>query len=170
MTESASDKTTAPGIPLWIERLLSGAVAIIIFAMMSLTFVDVFFRYFFNAPIPGSFEIVQFLLALLIFSALPLVSGAGGHITVDLFEHMIRGRAGRVRRIGVDIVNICGVALIGYLMWRQAQTFARYEKVTGYLELPLAALAYGLTALAVVLLFVHLSLFWHRLHATENGA
>ena len=50
----------------WFNRVLAGISNIVLFAMMVLTFVDVWARYGFNAPIPGGFEITEFLLVILV--------------------------------------------------------------------------------------------------------
>lgn len=66
-------------------------IAVAVFGMAAWTFVDVIGRYFFNAPIPGSFEIVGLILGIAMIGAFPLVSFRERHITVGLFDAFIRG-------------------------------------------------------------------------------
>ena len=71
----------------WTDRVLGFVAAAVLFAMMTLTFVDVFGRKFFTKPIYGAYEITEFLMGMLIFSALPLVTARQGHVTIDVFDH-----------------------------------------------------------------------------------
>jgi len=157
------DRPLSAAMPRWLERTLNGIVACVIFSMMALIFADVFLRYFFNSPIVGSFEIVQFQLALAIFSALPLLSATDGHIVVGLFDGVFRGTIRRVQQVGVSLVSIAALGLIAWLVVLQGRTALRYDKVTGFLELPLAWLNFAMAVLAFVALMVQAALLYHRL-------
>jgi TRAP-type transport system small permease protein len=78
-------------------------IAVAVFSMAGLTFVDVIGRYFFNAPIPGAFEIVGLILGIAMIGAFPLVTFQERHITVDLFDSFIRGRFRRIRAVVVRL-------------------------------------------------------------------
>ena len=156
-----NDCPRATVMSYWLERILNGIIACLVFSMMALIFADVLLRYFFNSPIAGSFEIVQFQLALVIFAALPLVSASQGHIVVSLFDGMFRGALGRVQRVSVGLVSIAALGLMAWLMVLQGRTALRFGKVTGYLELPLAWLNFAMAVLAVVTLLVQAALLWH---------
>lgn len=84
-------------------------IAVAVFGMAAWTFVDVIGRYFFNAPIPGSFEIVGLILGIAMIGAFPLVSFGERHITVGLFDGFIRGGA-RVFRNFVVRLGTAGMA------------------------------------------------------------
>jgi TRAP-type C4-dicarboxylate transport system permease small subunit len=143
--------------------VLRGLVAAAVFAMMALIFVDVFLRYLFNAPIAGSLEIIQFLLAIVIFAALPLVSASQGHITVGLLEGLFLGQGRRVQKAVVSLISVGALALIASLMVRQGLSAARFQKVTGYLELPLSWLAFAMAGLAAVTALVQAASLWSGL-------
>lgn len=165
MTDTMPDPAV---MPRWLERILNAIVALVVFSMMALIFTDVFLRYFLNAPIAGSFEIVQFQLALVIFAALPLASATDQHIVVGVFDSFFQGRLRRVQQAGVTLVSIGALALISWLLFLQGRTALRYDKVTGYLELPLAWLDFAMAALAFVTLVVMVALFVSRLRAPES--
>ena len=88
-----SDPIAGPGADFstrfnFIVRHALGVIAAsVLFFMMMLTVFDVAGRFFLAKPIPGSFELMEFGLAIVIFSALPLVTWDRGHITVSLLEH-----------------------------------------------------------------------------------
>ena len=84
--------------------------SITLFALMVLTFCDVILRSAFNAPIEAATELTRIAIALIVFSALPLLSARGQHISVDLLDPLFaRFRLARWRD---GLVNIlCGVML-----------------------------------------------------------
>jgi TRAP-type C4-dicarboxylate transport system permease small subunit len=98
-----------------LKLLALVAVAVAVFAMAGLTFVDVIGRYFFNAPIPGAFEIVGLILGIAMIGAFPLVTFQERHITVDLFDSFIRGRFRRVRQVTVRLGT---AAMAGFMAER----------------------------------------------------
>lgn len=165
-----NDRPPTAAMPRWLERILNAIVALVIFSMMALIFADVLLRYLFNAPIAGSFEIMQFQLALVIFAALPLVSACEEHIVVSLFDGVFRGTIRRIQQVGVSLVSIAALGLVAWLMVLQGRTALRYDKVTGYLELPLAGLDFAMAALALVALLVQTALLWHRLRGRSAAS
>src|SRR3546814_2728132 len=58
-----------------IEKVVCGFAATILFCLMVCTFVDVVGRYVFNSPLPGALELTEIMMASLIFTILPVVSG-----------------------------------------------------------------------------------------------
>jgi len=78
-------------------------IAAAVFGMAAWTFIDVIGRYFFNAPIPGSFEIVGLILGIAMIGAFPLVSFGERHITVGLFDGFIKGSARLYRNFFVRL-------------------------------------------------------------------
>lgn len=153
----------ATGHVTWLDRALLVIVAVVMFAMMALTFVDVFARYLFASPIPGAFEIIQFLMALAIFCALPVVTRKEAHIVVGLFETFMVGRLGWVRRLGVLSFSAAVIALVAYQMWRQGDQLREGQHITGFLEVPIAPIAYAMSVLSWITLVVLAGMIWRHL-------
>lgn len=156
-------------LPVFVSAALRGLIALDVFAMMALIFVDVFLRYLFSAPIPGGFEIVQFMLAILIFTSLPLVTWAEGHIVVSIFEKFFVGRRGVIQKIGVTIVSIASLLLIAFLMWRQAESLQSSQQVTGFLEWRIFPIAYFMCALSLIAVAIQVIMLWHFLRHRPGG-
>jgi TRAP-type transport system small permease protein len=57
----------------------------LLFGMMVLTGADVLLRYFFSRPIPGTFEVTELLMAVIIGLGLGYCALEKGHVRVDLF-------------------------------------------------------------------------------------
>lgn len=126
----------------WTYRLLALVVAANVFAMMALTFVDVFARYLFNAPLKGAYEVISFMLAGLVFSSLPLVTRDREHISVEISETV--GAPWLRRAKGSAVAAFCAVVL-GLMAWRTAVhglVLRDSQQVTGFLELPIYPVAW----------------------------
>ena len=141
---------TAAAIMAGIERLLRGILALVLFSMMALVFVDVIARYVFNDPIPGAFEITQLLMGLLVFSGLPLASRAGQHITISLMDGLFHGRARVLRRAAIETLS--GAALLGlaWLLWRDAEKARGWGDYTAFLEIPLHPVLYFIALMSLL--------------------
>ena len=156
--------------PMLIRRLLAAVMALIIFCMMALTTIDVTARYVFSAPVPGGFEIMQFMMALAIFTALPLVTWNEGHIVVSIFESFYRGRVKYAQRLLVLLVSALAIAVICWRMWKQGDVLADGEQITGFLEWPIAPIAYAMSVLAAVAFVFVLMMTWQHLRGESAPA
>ncbi|CAB3785696.1 hypothetical protein LMG28688_02091 [Paraburkholderia caffeinitolerans] len=142
----------------WLRRVLGTVVALVLLSIMGITFCDVFMRYWFSAPIRGASEIVRFAMAILIFSAFPLVTLSQQHITVNL----LHGRFGRLgswlQHLFVLLVSLTAVGIMTWQLASDGADLARNRITTTVLEWPLAPLSYYMSALSGVTLIVLLAL------------
>ena len=157
------------GAALLLRRALLSISAVLLFAMMLLVTLDVAGRYLLNAPIAGSFEVTQFLLALLIFAALPVVTRDDTHISVSLVENLLKGRARFVQRLFVLLVDAVALGVIAWRTWIGGNQLAEGQQVTGYLEWPLAPLAYAMAILAGIAFLTVLAMIWTHLRGGGNA-
>ena len=147
---------------LWtiFDQALKTVMATLLFAMMTVTTIDVIGRYLLNAPVPGGFEIVQYLMAVVVFASLPLTTAADNHLSVSLVGDQLKGRARRVHRICVLTVSTVALVVIAWRMAEQAAILGRSQQISGFLQLPLAPIAWVmsvLAALAAVVVLVKLA-------------
>ena len=70
---------------------VSGSIGLI--AMMLLITIDVFGRFLFSKPVVGSYEIVEFLMIVVIFLGIPYGQVRKQHVNVELFAQILKGRA-----------------------------------------------------------------------------
>lgn len=130
------------GLQSGLSRALGLLCGLLLFALIALTCTDVVTRYWFNAPVNGAFELTELLLASLIFAALPLTTGAGTHVEVDL----LAGLSGPKLRRGMQglAALVSGLVLL-VLAWRLTLHGLRLFEdgtVTNSLTLPLAPVAW----------------------------
>lgn len=117
---------------MWFEKwqtridLWMGYVsALMVVVTMFLVSADVVGRYFFNQPVPGTFEFSEVLLALIIYLALPYVQYKRSNIAIE----MVSDHYSPEFR---EIFNLCcmllGVAVFGFLAERGVElTLSAWE-------------------------------------------
>lgn len=84
-----------------ITQVLIAIGATILALMMFLTALDVGLRYAFNRPLAGAFELVGYMMAILVPFSIVYCAHEKGHVSVDL----IMGRFSKKVRTAVDIIT-----------------------------------------------------------------
>ena len=151
-----------------LQRALGMTSAVVLFAMMLVTALDVAGRYLFNKPIGGGFELTEILLAALIYCGLPLVSARREHIVIDTFDPLFS----RAVKRGLDMVAevVCAVALagVGWLIFLRANRVLEYGDTTSVLKLPIAPVVYLMAVMITVAALIHLLLIFVP-HGADDG-
>ena len=142
----AGDRLTTSRSPLddlfpgrlgaWAGWVLGTVAATVLFAMMVLTFVDVTGRKLFTHPVYGAYEITEFLMGALIFSALPLVTAREGHVTIDVLDHLLPAGLARWQRVVVNTVSTAALAFVAWRLWELSTSHMRTHEVTMTLHIP----------------------------------
>ena len=122
-----------------------------LFILMAMTFCDVILRSVFNAPIEAATELTRILMAVMVFSVLPVVSGHGSHISVDLtdpwFDHL------RLHNVRDGLISLtCGIMLYWPMsrVWVLAERARDYGDVTEYLAVPTFYIGWFIAAATAV--------------------
>ncbi len=121
-----------------LDRSLGAGAALILFALVGVTCVDVVGRYLFDAPLAGAFELTEVLVAALVFAALPLTTERREHIEVDLLAGLFTVPVGRLVSA---FAGLFSAALLATFAWRLATHAMRTLEdgaVTNALGIPLA--------------------------------
>jgi len=129
-----------------VDRLVGGMAALILFAMMALTFVNVVMRYFLRQPISGAFEIMTYLMAVMLFVALVLVAGRSEHVRVGLLDALVPGWLRQIRMVVFNLVMAGVCAVLGWRLWLFGARLARWGEKTQMYGLPLDMLAWLMAA------------------------
>jgi TRAP-type C4-dicarboxylate transport system permease small subunit len=119
---------------------------IALFILMVMTFCDVILRSVFNAPIEAATELTRILMAILVFSVLPIVSTTNGHIAVDLTDGFFhRLHLSRARDVVIYVVS--GIMLFWPVqrVWVLAERARDYGDVTEYLSIPTYLIGWFIT-------------------------
>jgi TRAP-type C4-dicarboxylate transport system permease small subunit len=139
-----SEHRTGGGIVRAMEAI--GAVSLLI--LMVTVFIDVVGRNLLNTPLPWGTELLEMVLALMIFAIYPLLALGFGHITVDLIQ--VRPALRLVQRVLSGAIGAVVFALIAWCMGRQAMRAADYGEATPLLNVPLSWVLGGIAVLATV--------------------
>lgn len=137
-----------------IQHAVSGLLVLLLSAMVALTFVDVIGRRLFNTPVFGANDITEHLMALIIFSGLPLLTARRGHLSIDLFDHWLLQPKWRFWHKTVDVLI---AAVLGLIAWQyfisihEAQQFNEISPALGIPRAWMYAFISATTALAAVL-------------------
>jgi len=94
----------------WLEKAGAAVCGVAIFIMVGLTTVDVVLRYFFNAPLIGAYEVMEFLLVGVTFLSFAYVQRVKGHVGMDILLQKL-GRKGNL------ILEVVGCLLALGCLW-----------------------------------------------------
>ena len=120
-----------------VARFLTRVAAIFLLAMMLINVIDVGLRVSINAPIFGTYEIVEFMLAAVAFLAIPEAFLRDQHITIELIDQVLPERViDALRAFG----TLCAMTFVGLMVWHMIQPamdYVEFNEITMDLQLPL---------------------------------
>jgi TRAP-type C4-dicarboxylate transport system permease small subunit len=150
--------TTLRGAKRALDTLCGLLAAAALFGIMALTLVDVSGRKLLSQSVPGSLELTELMMVVVIFGALPLVALRGEHVVFDSIDPLLAARMRRVQ--GVVIDGLCALLLAGmaWLMWIKAGNMLEYGDTTAQLKIPQPPFVYAMSVLCGLTGLVHLLL------------
>ena len=132
-------------------------------AIILLTCIDVFMRYFFNRPIAGTYDLVSLMGAVIAAFAMPYTMLMKGHVAVDL---LVRTLSSKKQLVIETVTHIVGILLFLIMVWQcfaLASDMKAAGEVTPTLLLPFYPVVYCMSvcffALCLALL-VNLLKIW----------
>jgi TRAP-type C4-dicarboxylate transport system permease small subunit len=131
-----------------VERVLTAVGSLSLLVLMVIVCVDVIGRNLLNSPLPWGTELLEVVLAGMVFAFYPLLARRGGHIVVDLVPVPRAARAFQRWLAGA-----IGAVLFGVIAWccgRQALRAADYGDATAILGIPMAWVLWGMVALSTL--------------------
>lgn len=133
-----------------VQFVANTIAAVSLAAMVVITTIDVVGRYFFNAPLHGATELTEVGIALVVFSALPVVTWGGKHITVDLLDKFMTPRWQQWQTIAANVLFAVCLFALGTRIWFFAERNGRREVVSEYLSVPLSWIQYYIAVVCFV--------------------
>ena len=138
-----------------LVKLLKGIAMATVAAMMFLTATDVILRYVFNRPISGAYELIEYMMAVLIPFGLAYCALQGGHVSVDL---LVSRFSKKTQSILGSITTLLCLGLFILITWQNVIYIGENFKsklTSAVLFIPvypfIAAVAIGSAALCLVL-------------------
>lgn len=104
------------GFTDFLHKIVKYLATIALLVMMVLTFSDVNLRYWLGQPILGSNEMTEFLLGVIVFTGLVIVSGERSHVVVTLFEPFLMRKIPRLYKWLGIWTNLIGIIAVTFLI------------------------------------------------------
>jgi TRAP-type C4-dicarboxylate transport system permease small subunit len=117
-------------------RFFTRVAAVFLVAMVLLNVVDVGLRSGFNAPIFGTYEIIELLLAAVAFLAIPEAFMRGQHITIELIDQVVPQRVVDALRAFGMLCTVGFLCLLTWFMVQPALDFIEFNEVSIDLQIP----------------------------------
>jgi len=143
-----------------INKRLQQVVEILLMTFLSgmvlLTFTDVIGRRLINTPVFGAHDITEHLMAVIVFSGLPLLTANRAHLSIDLFDRWLLQPQWRIWHYLVNGLIAAVLALIAYEFAVSIEEANDMREVSQALGIPRAwmyaylAITSGLAALAAL--------------------
>ncbi len=145
-----------------LNKILETACGVIagtaLFAIMALTFLDVNGRKLMSNSIPGSLELTELLMVVVIFAAMPLVTLRGEHVVFDSLDSYLPAGLQKAQRAIVNVLCAGAMLALAWLMWDAGGQFMQSGETTAQLKILKAPFLYGMSVMCAVTGFIHLAL------------
>ena len=119
-----------------VNRMSYGACFIGMFLaipLMLLTVGDVMGRSFFNKPIPGTFELSEYMLAVIVLLGAAYTQQVKGHVGVDFLTSRY---APRTQAVLQALTTLAGLLIIAVLVWQGYLEGIHEKAVSDQLRVP----------------------------------
>ncbi|MFC1860911.1 TRAP transporter small permease [Chloroflexota bacterium] len=136
-----------------ITRWFHSAGEVVLAAMMFLTAADVSLRYLFNKPIMGSYELIEYMLVLVVAFTLAYCAVEKGHVFVELIIDRFPKRVQAIMKSFNSIVGLAFFSLITWYTFLQAGVIRRAGQTSAALYIPdypfliLTSIGFGILSL-----------------------
>jgi TRAP-type C4-dicarboxylate transport system permease small subunit len=124
--------------------------------MMFLTAADVLLRYLMNSPIPGAFELSEYMMAVLVPFAVAVCAQEKAHVVVDFILMKFPKTIQKIADVLTSILTILFVIAVTYVSLISIGEYFESKITSAVLLIPqypfVAALALGCGVFALVLI------------------
>ena len=152
-----------------LEHLCGALCALALFAIMTLTFFDVGGRKLLSQSIPGSLELTELLMVVVIFASLPLVSNRGEHVVFDSLDSVWPEWVLKLQNVLVHLLCAACMLSLAMLMWKTGSQFLETGETTAQLKILKAPFIYGVSLMCGITGILHLGLMIQPPAALQEG-
>lgn len=144
-----------------IESTLVMASVFFILALMLLAVWQIGGRVFFDLPLPGYFDYVELMMAVVAFAAIGYAEQARAHIRMDFIPNHLSGRSRNLLELFLDTMALGTIGILVYATWLSFLRAWLLGDSTMDVHLPIWP--------SKLLLCVALALLWFRLVLSVIG-
>jgi len=132
------------------NKILVTSCVLSLSILVIITVIDVFGRYILGLPLPGTSEITEIILAILIYIGLPYICRDEGHVTVSIISNNLRNFYGRLHSIIINAVICIILLIISIQLIAYGINLNSYNDITTFLEIPKAPIAFIMALLTLL--------------------
>lgn len=125
----------------WARRITVAFAAVVLAGLAVLIFLDVVGRYVFSAPLPGTVELIEGFMAVVMFGALAQATHSRDHIRLDFLLNKSRGHLRWAVAKAGDLAVLLVVLGATWGMYERMLSLHETGDLTPILDLPLYILA-----------------------------
>ncbi len=165
MTEIPTTSTRSDPVGRVLTRLTRTFVIIggaSLTAAGILTVASVIGRYFFNAPVPGDFELVEMACAVAVFTFLPYCQLRKGNVLVDFFTHNSSPSTKGILDSISAVIYSGIVVLVTWRLWVGGIDFLHTNEQTVILHIPRAYVFIFIMPCMALLVCVTIYTIWQH--------
>ena len=118
--------------------------------LVLITVIDVLGRYLLSLPLPGTTEITEIILGILIYIGLPYITRDEEHVTVSLFSNYFNNSIIKIQKIVVNFIVSIILFIIARQLYLHGLDLNLYNEITTFLEIPKAPIAYMMASLSMI--------------------
>jgi TRAP-type C4-dicarboxylate transport system permease small subunit len=117
------------GLVARLQRAQLRLASVALVVLMMVTVIDVLLRYLFNAPIRGSYDIVECMLLIFVFHGMAAAFFGRRNITIDIVDSFIAARTVTILIRVADVLSVVVLLLICWAMLNPAMQIYQYGDV-----------------------------------------
>ncbi len=141
-----------------LSRALIVLASVMLFAIMTLSVIDVAARDLFGGSIVGAFEITEIMMGVLVFAGLPIVTANEGHVAVTLLDSLMSPKVQAVQRFLVNLFCALILAFLAWRLWDVAGKLVTHNDITLFLKIPLGPAAYFMSVMTWISTIIQLAI------------
>ncbi len=105
------------GLVRMVRQVVAGVGGACLAALMFLVAADVAGRYLFNHPIPGGYELVEYLMAIVVPLGVAYCAEQKAHVGVDLVVERLSARARNMVDACTQLVTVVAAVAMAWQIW-----------------------------------------------------
>jgi TRAP-type C4-dicarboxylate transport system permease small subunit len=146
-----------------LAHRMNQIAGLFLIAMMLLTGLDVFTRYFLNSPIPGSYEIIQYIMPMVVAFGMAQCALKKKHVQIDLITSLLPNRIQQFLKSIAYLIMFIMFALISWQSFLRATGMYASGQYTEVLYMPIFPFVYTVVLSCAALSIVALRMFFQYL-------
>lgn len=152
-----------------IAHRLNQIAGFFLIAMMLLTGLDVALRYFLNKPIPGSFELIQYMMPMVVTFGMAQCTLNKKHVRIDLVTSLLPNRIQQFLKSVSYLVMFVVFVMLSWQSFVRANGMLASGQYTEVLYMPIYPFVYTVSLGCAALSLVSLKMVCQYLSETVRS-